>query len=132
MWGRWATSRSQGKGQRVKLLFLIFLPILKQLNQLKFWWILWLFLNKTCMPALIFYFLLQYCFEDLLNIVQGSEVEIKESLKKLKACQIEGQSLLIWWWIWNIFWVKTLLDNEKKNTLQLLLWNVVNANEIMI
>lgn len=32
----------------------------------------------------------KYCFEDLLNIVQGSEVEIKESLKKLKACQIEG------------------------------------------
>lgn len=52
-----------------------------------------LFLNKTCMPALIYFFFLQYSFEDLLNIVQGSEVEIKESLKKLKACQIEGQSL---------------------------------------
>ncbi|XP_062595817.1 sister chromatid cohesion protein DCC1-like [Saccostrea cucullata] len=32
----------------------------------------------------------KYSFEDLLNIVQGSETEIKESLKKLQACQIEG------------------------------------------
>ncbi|XP_062611315.1 sister chromatid cohesion protein DCC1-like [Saccostrea cucullata] len=32
----------------------------------------------------------KYSFEDLLNIVQGSETEIKESLKKLQACPIEG------------------------------------------
>nr|XP_022319946.1 sister chromatid cohesion protein DCC1-like isoform X2 [Crassostrea virginica] len=32
----------------------------------------------------------KYSLEDLLDIVQGSETEIKESLKKLKACQIEG------------------------------------------
>nr|XP_022317947.1 sister chromatid cohesion protein DCC1-like isoform X1 [Crassostrea virginica] len=32
----------------------------------------------------------KYSLEDLLDIVQGSESEIKESLKKLKACQIEG------------------------------------------
>ncbi|XP_056017772.1 sister chromatid cohesion protein DCC1-like [Ostrea edulis] len=32
----------------------------------------------------------KYSFEDLLNLVQGSETEIKESLKKLQACQIEG------------------------------------------
>lgn len=48
--------------------------------------------TKFCVHHPCIYFLLiQYSFEDLLNLVQGSETEIKESLKKLQACQIEGK-----------------------------------------
>ena len=32
----------------------------------------------------------QYSFEDLLNLVQASEAELRDGLRSLQACLIEG------------------------------------------
>ena len=33
----------------------------------------------------------QYRFEDLLRMVQSSEVELREGFQKLQACQVDGK-----------------------------------------
>jgi phage-related protein len=36
--------------------------------------------------------ILQYSYEDLLNLVQASSMELQTALQKLQACQIEGKT----------------------------------------